>query len=115
MAFNYQLQHAIGISSKQTILFGSMCAMQDMLPTVISAMLPLGTVLEQHAVEGLDLSRVAERRETAQILRHSLDSTTNGWMCSESMEPCLSYTSCWLLQSASWRYSSRNAKHRTGA
>ena len=46
--------------------------MQDRMPTIVCEMLSLGAVLEQHAVEGIDLSSVAERREMAQIAQDSL-------------------------------------------
>ena len=46
--------------------------MHDRMPTIVCEMLSLGAVLQQHAVERLDLSSVAERREMAQIAEHSL-------------------------------------------
>ena len=46
--------------------------MHDRIPTIVCEMLSLGAVLQQHAVERLDLSSVAECREMAQILQDSL-------------------------------------------
>ena len=46
--------------------------MHGRIPTIVCEMLSLRAVLEQHAVEGLDLSSVAECREMAQIAEHSL-------------------------------------------
>ena len=46
--------------------------MHDRMPTIVCEMLSLGAVLQQHAVERLDLSSVAECREMAQIAEHSL-------------------------------------------
>ena len=46
-----------------------MVIMHDRMPTIVCEMLSLGAVLEQHAVEGLDLSSVTERREMAQIVQ----------------------------------------------
>ena len=46
--------------------------MHDRMPTIVCEMLSLAAVLQQHAVERLDLSSVAERREMAQIAEDSL-------------------------------------------
>ena len=46
--------------------------MHDRMPTIVCEMLSLRAVLEQHAVERLDLSSLAECREMAQIAQDSL-------------------------------------------